>query len=202
MSSRTPGAGRYSEVEREQRWVLAEAPTGLGDPVEIVDVYLRDTDLRVRRMVSEREVIWKLGQKVRVTADSPDVVKLTNIYLTEHEYEVLLTLEGARLVKTRRHLAWARRVLSVDVFHGHLEGLVLAETELGPDEAPLGLPDGAIADVTQDDRFSGGALSWLPVDDARRLARGRGTPKRSFRRGAAGRLIRWCAISADVAPLG
>jgi hypothetical protein len=32
------------------------------------------------------EVIWKLGQKVRVQTDSPEVVKLTNIYVSEREY--------------------------------------------------------------------------------------------------------------------
>jgi CYTH domain-containing protein len=169
MASRMPGAGRYSKLEREQRWVLGAAPSGLGDPIEISDVYVRHTDLRLRRMESEREVIWKLGQKVRVRPASPEMVRMTNLYLEEREYEVLRTLEGAPLVKTRWHRAWAQHVLSVDVFHGRLEGLVLAETELGPDEAPLGLPAGAVAEVTQDDRFSGGALAWLPAADARRL---------------------------------
>ena len=73
-------------IEREQRWVLRAVPTGLLDPIEINDRYIRDTDLRLRRMKSADEVIWKLGQKTRVRADSPEVVNLTNIYLREHEY--------------------------------------------------------------------------------------------------------------------
>ena len=63
----------------------------------------------------------------------------------------------------------ADRRLSVDVFHADLEGLVLAEIELQPDEGLLGSPAGALADVTRDDRFSGGALAWLAQEDARRL---------------------------------
>ena len=58
-------------VEREQRWVLSAVPSGLGDPTEISDHYLRDTNLRLRRMESAEGVIWKLGQKIRVRAESP-----------------------------------------------------------------------------------------------------------------------------------
>jgi CYTH domain-containing protein len=161
MPTRRPGDGRYSLIEREQRWVLRAVPTGLLDPIEINDRYIRDTDLRLRRMKSADEVIWKLGQKTRVRAESPGVVNLTNIYLREHEYQVLEQLQAATLVKTRRHWRRADRVLSVDEFHGRLTGLVLAEIELEADDGFLGLPEGAIADVTHDDRFSGGSLASL-----------------------------------------
>ena len=161
MPTRRPGDGRYSTIEREQRWVLSAVPIGLVDPIEISDRYIRDTDLRLRRMKSADEVIWKLGQKIRVRAESPEIVNMTNIYLREHEYEILEQLQAAALVKTRRHWRRADRVLSVDEFHGPLAGLVLAEIELEADDSLLGLPEGAIADVTHDDRFSGGSLASL-----------------------------------------
>jgi CYTH domain-containing protein len=161
--------GRYSKLEREQRWVLPAIPAGIVDPVEISDVYVRGTELRLRRMESSRGLIWKLGQKVRVRPGSPETVQMTNIYLAEREYDLLAPLEGAALCKTRWHWAWADRLFSVDVLHGDLEGLILAEIELQPDEDLLGPPGGAVADVTQDDRFSGGALAWLAEEDARRL---------------------------------
>jgi CYTH domain-containing protein len=169
MTSRVPGSGRYSKREREQRWVLNRLPTGVVDPVEIRDLYLRDTQLRLRKIESPEEVIWKLGQKIRLRPESPEIVKMTNVYLDEHEYQVLLKLEGAQLLKTRWHWTWEHRRLSVDVFGGHLKGLVLAEIELDSDESLLGLPNGALVDVTRDDRFSGGALAWLTPGDATRL---------------------------------
>jgi CYTH domain-containing protein len=49
--------------------------------------------------------------------------------------------------------------MAVDEFGGPLTGLVLAEVELGPDETRLGPPPLSVADVTDDDRFSGGTLS-------------------------------------------
>ncbi len=149
--------------------MLRAIPAGIVDPVEISDLYLRGTELRLRRMESSRELIWKLGQKVRLRPGSPENVEMTNIYLAEHEYDLLATLEGAPLRKTRWHWAWADRRLSVDVLHGDLEGLILVEIELQPDAALLSPPGFAVADVTDDDRFSGGALAWLAEKDARRL---------------------------------
>jgi CYTH domain-containing protein len=138
-------------------------------PVEVRDLYLRDMQLRLRRMESPDGVIWKLGQKVRVRPGSPEIVRMTNIYLEEHEYLVLSMLDGAQLLKTRWHWTWDQRRLSVDVFGGHLEGLVLAEIELDANEPFLRLPDGALFDVTHDDRFSGGSLAWLAPGDADRF---------------------------------
>ena len=65
MESGLPGWGRYSQIEREQRWLLKEAPGDMVDPVGIHDIYLRRTDLRLRRMDSPKGVTWKLGQKIR-----------------------------------------------------------------------------------------------------------------------------------------
>jgi adenylate cyclase len=175
MDLRIPGAGRYSKIEREQRWLLGETPRGLTDPVEIRDIYLRDTDLRLRRMESPDGVVRKLGQKVRAQPDSPEIVRMTTIYLAEREYNVLVKLQGAQLVKTRWHWALGDRRFSVDVFGGVLDGLVLAETELEHEEPALSEPDGALADVTYDNRFSGGALAWTTPEEARELVSRRRT---------------------------
>ena len=82
MIDRTPGEGRYARVEREQRWVLRVLPDGRDQPVSIVDLYLRGTRLRLRRMQTEAGAVYKLGQKVRPDPDTPGVVKLTNMYLS------------------------------------------------------------------------------------------------------------------------
>jgi adenylate cyclase len=122
-------------------------------------------------MQSDHEVLWKLGQKVRERDDSPEVVKLTNMYLSEQEYQALVAVDASVLSKTRWHWSFSGRTLAADDFHGPLTGLVLAEVELDlRDEGP-GAPPGAMADVTQDDRFSGGALATLSPQDAKALMR-------------------------------
>jgi CYTH domain-containing protein len=163
------GEGRYAHIEREQRWILDELPPDRRDPVEILDRYLVGTRLRLRRMQSGQETVRKLCQKVRVRGDSPEVVKLTNLYLSEEEYSAFLILDALELSKTRWVSNLAGHKLSADAFHGVLEGLVLAEEELGEGVERLDPPPSAAADVTDDDRFSGGALAALRHDGAKVL---------------------------------
>ena len=166
MLPRVPGYGRYAQIEREQRWIMDGLPVKILDPVEITDRYLAGTRLRLREMKSAGEIIWKLGQKVREVDDSPEIVRITNIYLDAHEYEALADLDARVLNKTRWKWVDARRPSAIDSFHGVLEGLVLAEVELAIDDEYLAMPEGAIADVTLDNRFSGGALASLDQSGA------------------------------------
>ena len=50
--------------------------------------------------------------------------------------------------------------VAIDEFHGRLSGLLLAEAELGIDEVRIPSPHFAVLEVTNDDRFSGGALAF------------------------------------------
>lgn len=161
MINRTAGQGRYARVEREQRWILARRPDGLEQPVSIVDLYITGTSLRVRRMETDTEVVYKLGQKVRPTPADPELVMLTNMYLSEPEYSTMARLGGAEIRKTRWRWMPGERPLVVDVFEGPRAGLVLAEMELGPDEARVDPPPLVVADVTNDDRFCGGTLATM-----------------------------------------
>ena len=167
---RTPGEGRYAQVEREQRWLLPQLPEGLTEPASIVDRYVTGTRLRLRSVAAGGAATYKLGQKVRPEPDSPELVKLTNIYLTEQEYQVLHTLPGHELRKTRWRSASAAGRLVVDEFAHPLSGLVLAELELRPGEAPE-QAEPVWVDVSADDRFSGGRLAVLSAADASILLR-------------------------------
>jgi CYTH domain-containing protein len=165
---RIPGEGRYAHAEREQRWLLPELPDGLTDAASIVDRYLVGTRLRLRSVTADGATTYKLGQKVRPEPDSPAIVKLTNIYLSGEEYEVLRALRGRDLRKTRWRSVHAAGRLVVDEFSDPLTGLVLAELELRPGEVPKQV-DVLAVDVSEDDRFSGGRLAGLSAADAAAL---------------------------------
>ena len=51
--------------------------------------------------------------------------------------------------------------MAIDQFQGHLEGLVLAEVDFGPngDPSSLTIPSFAVAEVTDDERFTGARLA-------------------------------------------
>lgn len=160
MAGRAPGEGRYAHLEREQRWIARGVPPDAGHPASIVDRYISGTRLRLRRSESDGEVVFKLGQKVRSNPADPEVLKLTNLYLSAEEYTVLAALAAGESCKTRWHAAWQGKAVAIDQFHGRLDGLVLAEVELGADEPLLPPPPYALRDVTNEDRFSGGALAF------------------------------------------
>lgn len=166
---RRPGGGRYARVEREQRWALRQRPDGLTEPTAIVDRYLIGTRLRLRQADTGGGVVYKLAQKVRPDEASPELVKLTNIYLSESEYRVICRLAALELRKTRWRLPAASRRIVVDEFHGELAGLIVAEVELAPGEAFGALPGIPAVDVTRDDRFSGGRLVAATAAEVRQL---------------------------------
>lgn len=183
MLSGTPGAGRYAHSEREQRWLLRALPEDCRDPVEILDHYLTGTRLRLRRMQSGNQVIWKLGQKVRERDTSPEVVKLTNIYLSEQEHSVVAGLDASTLSKTRWQWDVGGFTFAVDAFLGELAGLVIAEVELDLGTERIEAPPNARAEVTDVDRYSGGALAALDRQAAMALVQavGSGVEDRSPR---------------------
>jgi CYTH domain-containing protein len=82
---------------------------------------------------------------------------ITNIYLTEAEYDLLAALDGDVLTKVRVSVP----PLSIDVFDPPLDGLVIAEIEFAADEPAesFPLPPTAVAEVTGDSRFTGGSLA-------------------------------------------
>src|SRR6516164_6731054 len=101
MIDRTPGRGRYAVTEREKRWLLRRLPDGVTDPVEIFDKYLAASTLRLRRAQSGSTVVYKLGQKVRDDPTDPSMNEMTNMYLSQAEFELLGQVEGTTLSKTR-----------------------------------------------------------------------------------------------------
>jgi CYTH domain-containing protein len=170
MVDRRPGEGRYAHVEREQRWLLPRIPDGARRSASIADRYLVGTRLRLRRVdAGDGGVVFKLGQKVRADPSDPELVKITNVYLSADEHSVLAALAAAELGKTRWVLPLGGRAVAVDQLHGRLDGLVLAEVELEVGEDRMPLPSFAASDVTNDDRFSGGALAFADDDQVRAL---------------------------------
>ena len=154
---------KYALVERERRFLMAALPPGgaaaAARRADIADRYLTGTRLRLRRVGSpgSAEPELKLTQKVPAPRPGPVRGLITNFYLSPAEYDLLATLPGAELVKTRLFFP----PYAVDVFGPPLRGLVLAEVEL-PSDADLAAcpaPPGSVADVTADDRFTGGRLA-------------------------------------------
>ncbi len=114
---------KYAQVERERRFLLRELPPGLRphDPhVQIFDNYVTDTRLRLRKMraPAAREWTWKLTQKFAPDAGDLSRTLITNIYLSQYEYEVLSVFEGNEVRKNRYPYEHEGRAYSIDLFLG------------------------------------------------------------------------------------
>lgn len=151
--------GKYAHIERERRFLLAEAPVAsmVTATRSITDRYVIGTRLRLRRIeATDGGVERKLTQKVPL--DQPGAVQglITTMYLSVDEYDALAGLPAHVLTKTRHSIG----VVGVDVFAGELCGLVLAEAEFETDDAAESFapPTGCVVEVTDDVRFTGGAL--------------------------------------------
>ena len=175
---------KYARWERERRFLLDTMPAAVADAapaaatVQLHDRYLRDTRLRLRRVDRPGEPpVYKLGQKIGEPGSSPPAVAHTSLYLDPAEYALLAGLPADELTKARTVLIGDGAALAVDVFTGRLAGLVLAEFELVEaelDPADRGTVPGwpavpMLAEVTDDPRFTGGALARTSAADLSRL---------------------------------
>lgn len=164
---------KYARLERERRFLLGDAPPAVAGALvlHIEDRYLNGTRMRVRRVRQEgRDPVYKLGQKIRTDEGQPSTVAHTTLYLNKAEYVALQCLPGQLLSKTRTLLQWGHLTLAVDAFAGRLEGLVLAEVDLGENAVlPADCPLPWLAEVTNDERFTGGALAVTSAAGLRRI---------------------------------
>jgi CYTH domain-containing protein len=151
--------GKYARMEIERRFLLAGVPDG-GDVLAVNrmdDRYLDGTRLRLRRMAQEGgPTVLKLTQKLPVPDSRGRQRVLTTLYVSEDEYAALAVVPAAALSKTRLSIA----PYVVDVFDGHLDGLVLAEVEFESASQAAAFRPAAFchAEVTADRRFTGGEL--------------------------------------------
>ncbi|MGH6910087.1 MAG: hypothetical protein ACREE0_00575 [Phenylobacterium sp.] len=152
---------KYAWVERERRWLCREIPVDrVLESETITDLYVTGTRLRLREAVplDGGPTMRRLTRKADVDAATR---LLTSIYLAPEEFALLADLPGRRLRKIRHRLAPQDGVtISVDRFEGALEGLILAEAEFETAEAlaAFPMPDFAVREVTDDPRYTGGAL--------------------------------------------
>jgi CYTH domain-containing protein len=173
-------AGKYARFEYERRFLVSHLPEGLAQDQgwRVTDRYIDNTRLRLRRMepLAGGQTVFKLGQKE--VPSPPDFARMTitNIYLSRDEYEVFAVLPAGELRKTRHSLDDDGRAFGVDVFDGRLAGLVLAEVGFDTSEEmneQWPLPPWVLREVSNDVRFTGGALARLTSDEAATLLRQR-----------------------------
>ncbi len=159
---------KYSVGEFERRFLLDEVPMGVTNRRAIVDLYIEETRLRLRRVDEDGKATdWKLGHKRRIDVRDPRAIMHTSLYLDEAEAATLARLPAGRLVKTRWAVDVDGRTCSVNVFEEELAGLILLEVDVGAEEAldDFSPPPWAGREVTMNEAFTGGRLARTSAID-------------------------------------
>lgn len=139
------------EIERKftvdhEKWALIPKPI----PLRIVQGYLvREPEKTIR--------IRTKGSKGYLTIKG----KTTGISREEFEYEIpfteaeyLLTHFAVKvLIKDRFEIKLEQHLWEVDVFHGKLEGLIIAELELKKEDETFSTPEWIKEDVSDNPRY-------------------------------------------------
>jgi CYTH domain-containing protein len=169
-----PAESKYARVERERRYLLQDLPEDLtraSPHVQITDNYITGTRLRLRKVRDPQTNKWivKLTQKFAPNLEDTSHTVITNIYLNALEAETFAMFQENEIRKNRYPFEFEGRKFSVDMFLGDLFGLVLAEVSFATDEelANYSQPPFAIADVTNNELFTGGRLCELSFADIR-----------------------------------
>ena len=171
----------YARIEREKRYLLLDLPEGITrtDPhLQITDNYITGSRLRLRKVRDPRTNKWTVKFTQKFAPDPNDLSRtiITNTYLNALEAETLSIFNSNEIRKNRYKCEFEGRTFAVDMFLGDLFGLVLAEVSFDTDEELENFPKPAfaLADVTNEELFSGGRLCELTFADLRAEIVGRG----------------------------
>jgi CYTH domain-containing protein len=163
---------KYARIERERRYLLPDLPEGLtraDHHLQITDNYLTGTRLRIRKVRDPRTNKWVIKFTQKFAPDPADLSRtiITNTYLNAIEAETLSIFDANEIRKNRYYFEFEGHKFSVDMFLGDLFGLVLAEVSFETDAEldAFPKPPFALADVTNNEIFSGGRLSRLGFAD-------------------------------------
>lgn len=157
---------KYAHLERERRWLVDDLrldKAALADSIAIHDRYILGTRMRLRKMATENQTVWKLTRKYECA--DPLARPIVTAYIDESEYETLTKLPALDLRKSRFKIAVGALDFSIDRFEGSLEGLWLSEIELEDASQLSSLPDPSwsLRDVSHDPPYQGFTLAQCGI---------------------------------------
>jgi hypothetical protein len=148
---------KYSKLEIERRWLVDLSLVDLSSsPVrEIDDLYIADSRLRLRKGSAPDGTVFKLCKKYG--KHTPLSEPITNLYLTEVEYQHFADLPGRRTCKRRYALPCG----SLDVYVEPCSGLAIFEVEFVDESVASAFepPSFVTNEITNDPAFSGASIA-------------------------------------------
>jgi len=156
-------------IELEKTYLAKELPSELKNckSKEIIDIYIPKSSehptLRIRKNGNK----YEMTKKEPVNEGDASHQKEQTIILKESEFNELAKLDGKKAHKIRYFYEHNGRTAEIDVFQGHLKGLVLVDFEFDSLEEKDGfdMPDFCLADVTHEVFIAGGMICGKSYED-------------------------------------
>lgn len=150
-------------IELERTFLVKYLPLGWRrlPKLEIIDRYLpysaAHPDIRLRQKGKEFTLTKKRPLNLKDFSQQEE----QTIRLSAAEFAAFKKLPAKIVAKTRYYLPGRSQTIELDVFRGHLEGLVLADIEFASIKQLRRFqpPDFLLADVTQSEIVAGGKLA-------------------------------------------
>lgn len=152
---------KYSAAEIERRWFVDLSQVGSLTALprrEIEDLYIAGTHMRLRKVSAEGEaVIFKLGKKYGKGNNFSEQV--VSVYLTEVEFNVMATMPGTVVKKSRYTISGG----ALDVYQNPISGFAIFEAEFQSESDAMNYtpPNFTSKEITHSVKYSGFALSQV-----------------------------------------
>lgn len=151
------------EIEIERTYLVRFLPPGLEkcQSKEMIDIYLPKGVLHPKLRIRKSGDKCTITKKGVINKRTASVQSEDSINITIDEWHSLANVSGNIIKKTRYYYPYKNLISEIDVFHGRLCGLVLADFEFkSRSEAnKFKKPDFCLADVTEEEAIAGGILS-------------------------------------------
>ncbi|UCH85415.1 MAG: CYTH domain-containing protein [Candidatus Latescibacterota bacterium] len=145
-------------LEIERKFLVSEPPVSRQQPTTIHQGYITvgsdGTEVRLRRKGDRFFQTIKRGSGLSR--------REAEVELTQTQFDTLWPqTEGRRVVKDRYEIPYRGRVIELDVFHGKLEGLIIAEVEFDSEKECESFtpPDWFGDDVTENPEYKNRSLA-------------------------------------------
>jgi len=146
---------KYSELEIERRWLVDDALLpGLSSlPMRLItDKYLENSRLRLRKIESNGEFVYKFCKKYGKISEIAEPI--TNLYLSQEEYQLLADLPGRELTRQRYTYHYQEVKFSINVVIGQQAPVIVeAEFESEADACQCEPPPFCTEEISSDPQY-------------------------------------------------
>ena len=163
-------------TELNRTWLIEGLPeplTRASEHIQIFDNYIHETRLRLRviRFPETKEWTYILQQREPNDGDSAEW-KMSEIFLSEAEYEHFKVFEGNEIRKNRYFHEFGGRMFEFDVYLGALWGLNRARVEFSDRSGTQAFetPEFTVAEITRESFFDDANLVNVKFEDVQREA--------------------------------